>query len=301
MNQTPASFSFFRQHRSISVCRPGFMKYFLLFFFLPIVSTAQKIKRSEYDAAKKVWRIESFPVNLKTGAGIRMDAALRSAGAAFSLWLAGTGLGANTVIAGDEVILLLDNDSTVTLKSPSVQNFEHNANGNSYNQEYVLTAGDLEELSAHNLHALRKYSAEGYDDVYLSKENGAAVKELCAAFLAELKKAAVIPQKLSAVPGFPGGKQVLLRFLNRNLKPLPLLANGERKFAVVQFFVSADGSLGDLQIKHSAGTALDNELLRIFGRMSKWKPALQNGKQVDAVVTQPLTFIRTEGRLQIQF
>ena len=274
-----------------------FANCFLFSFFLPLFSEAQKLKRSEYDAAKKIWRIETQPVNLKSATGSKTDAALSAAGTVYSLWLSGSGTGANTVIAGDALILLLDDDSTVTVKSPAVQNVERSSN--SYNHEYRVSQEDLEVLSRHDLRALRKYSAEGYSDVYLEKEATGRLKELSTAFLSELKKANLLSAKRP--PGFPGGKTVWLGFLNHNVKASLPLTGAERKYAVVQFVVNADGQVDDLQIKHSAGNVFDNELLRILKRMPRWKPATTNGKQVEATVTQPLTFLRNGNAVAIRF
>jgi TonB family protein len=297
MNRAQTKFIFPQRKRRIRVSPFFVATCFLVPFLLPLFSSAQKIKRNEYDAAKKYWRVETVPVNVKSAPGIKMNVALSAAGTAYSLWLSGSGTGANTVIAGDALIFLLDDDSTVTVKSPSVQNFERGSNA--YNHEYQITQDDLEILSRHDVRALRKYSTEGYNDVYVEKENATQLKEVSTAFLNELKKANVFLSKHP--PGFPGGKSVLLGFLNRNVKPsLPLTGN-ERKYAVVQFTVAADGHVDDLQIKHSAGSAFDEELLRILKRMPKWKPATVNNKPVNATVTQPLTFLRTNNVVNIRF
>lgn len=275
------------------------MKIFLpLLFFFSLVAGAQKIKVNQYDANKKQWRVESFPVNLKSAAAGKMDVLLRSVGDSFSLVLSGSGIGVNTVIAGDALIFLLDDDSTVVLKSPAVQLAERTA----YRHEYIVTANDLEILSRHNLQALRKYSTEGYDDVYPEKQAASKLKELSALFLSELKKADILKAKSAAgTPGFPGGKEVLLRFFNRNVKPLAGLQAGERKFVMAEFQVAADGSVNGLTIRYPAGEPFDKEALRLLARMPKWKPATENGRQIDATVMQPLTFVQEEKSIAIRF
>ena len=276
--------------------RTQFLLVLLTFFSFSV--NAQKIKSSGYDAAKKHWVIESFPVPLKSSPQGRMDVLLRSYGDSISLQLTGSGIGANTVIAGDALIFLLDNDSTITVQSPSVQRSDRN----NYKHEYDMPADALESLSRHNLQALRKYSTEGYDDVYLDKQNTAKLKELSNTFLEEMNKAALFKTKpSSAQPGFPGGKDVMLRFLNRNLKPLPPLQAGERKFILAEFMVAADGSINDLAIKYPAGDAFDKETLRILKRMPKWKPAVHGSNQVDAIVRQPLTLVQTSEGMKIFF
>ena len=93
----------------------------------------------------------------------------------------------------------------------------------------------------------------------------------------------------------------MLRFLNRNLKPITGLEAGERRFVMAAFQVAADGSVSDLAIRHPAGDPFDKEALRILKRMPKWKPAVKDGKQVEATVMQPLTFVREETGIRIQF
>jgi protein TonB len=127
------------------------------------------------------------------------------------------------------------------------------------------------------------------------------LRSQAALLLTELKKANALNVKPGIQqPAFPGGKQVMLTFLNRNMKPVAELNNGERKTAIVQFQVREDGSLADFLISQSAGVSFDNELLRILQRMPKWKPALQNGKQVPVVVTQPVTIYKAEGTLKVE-
>lgn len=269
--------------------------------FFSLAAKGQKLKQSDYDAAKKQWRIESFPVALKTAPGIKMDASLISTETApLVLRLEGSGPGANTVIAGDNLIFLLDDDSTVTAKSPTVQDVARGSN--TYNHSYVLTAADVAVLSRHNLQAVRKYSTEGYDDFIVESGNAGRLKELSALFLDELqRKTVIVPTPPVVQPGFPGGNGVLLGFLNRNLKTIPAFEAGERRYSQVQFNVRPDGTVSDVSIAHSAGEAFDKELLRIWRRMPKWKPAQQAGEKVEATVTQPLTFVQTGNAVQIRF
>lgn len=279
------------------------MKQFLLIGLLfPLVAGAQLIRRSGLDQAKKEWVVESAPVVLKSAAETKMEASLRSADTAITLQLSGSGAGASTVLAGDEVIFLFDDDSTIAVASPSLQPFDRGRDANTYRHDYPLSVPVLEMLGRHNLQGLRKYSTAGYDDVYPDKATDGRLKELSRAFLAELKKGSVLAKTRPTAPaGFPGGKDVLLRFLNRNLKLPQALQTGERRFALVRFRVSADGSVEDLAIAQSAGAGFDDELLRILRRMPKWKPARENGKQVAATLSHPFTFVQTESETKILF
>lgn len=268
---------------------------------MSLAGGAQSLKQSDYDGVKKQWHIETFPVNLASASGVKMDATLVSTEAApLLLRLTGSGTGGGTVIAGDKAIFLLDDDSTVTVKSPTVQDAPRGSTA--YRFDYVLQPADLEILSRHNLQAVRKYSSEGYDDVYVEAENTSKLKEAGAAFLAELQKKTVVAAKPSVrQAGFPGGEAVLLKFLNRNLKAPSLLTANERRYSRVQFTVKPDGSLADVTVLYSAGNDFDKELVRIWRRMPKWKPAMQGRQTVEATVTQPMTFVQTGTVTQIKF
>ncbi|MEO6071047.1 MAG: energy transducer TonB [Chitinophagaceae bacterium] len=271
------------------------MKRILIILLLfPLFLPAQKIKVNEYDKFIKMRRVESFPIILKTAPDIKLAISLRSIGTSVFLQLSGSGIGTTVVGTEDPVIFLLDNDSTVVVKSPRLQTFDYSKAVHTYQHEYVLTFSDLMKLSQHNVQGLRKYYTEKYDDIYLPKENVDKVKELTAMFIEELKKENVLQAMVPAkAPAFPGGYEVLLRFLNKNLKPPPELKEGEKRTVVAQFLVAADGKVDEYQITQSGGLYFDNELLRVLKRMPYWKPAIENGQPVSAIVTQEVTFIGT--------
>ncbi len=273
----------------------------VLLLLVPLNALSQKLNINEYDKNTKKWRIETLPVNLKSTPNITMDLSFTSADTSFFLQLKGSGIGTNTIDVNSQVIFFLDNESTVTAKSPSVQSLDYGNASPTYRHEYVLSFEDLEKLSRHNLKALRKYSLGGFDDINIDKDKSGKVRELSNLFIAELRKN-VIPAKPTFLPpGFPGGNYVFLNFLNRNLKPITELLIGEQKTVVVQFLVTTDGSINNLLVKQSGGLSFDNELLRILKRMPKWKPALKNEKQIDSMVTKSITFNRTDALLEIQF
>jgi protein TonB len=278
------------------------MKRFLFFLFvLPLVCGAQKLKFNGFDNFLKKWRAESFPVHLKATPEIKMAMSLRSIDTTFFLWLTGSGVGTNTVDIGTEVIFFLENDSTVTARSNSIQPIDYGSLAPVYRHEYVISLEDLETLSRNNVKSVRKYSVGGFDEVLITKNNSGLARQLSALFLSELKKAnAQLLKPVLRQPGFPGGVEVMTRFLNRNLKPVAKLNSGEKKLAVVQFQVTADGTINDMQIKQSAGDPFDTELLRILQRMPKWKPAVSNGKPVEAIITQRITFYKNNDSLQVQ-
>ncbi|HEX8315120.1 MAG TPA: energy transducer TonB [Flavisolibacter sp.] len=273
----------------------------LCLLFAPLRLFGQKLKTESFDQSAKKWRIETFPANLKSDPEAKTNVSLLAADTAFVLQLAGSGIGTSTVDIGSELVFLLDNDSTVIARSPAIQGIDFQNLVSTYQHRYLISFLDIQALSRHNVKGLRKFSAGGVDDIPIEKKNAGKVKELSSFFIAKVKEKKLYPDKpLILSPGFPGGKEVMLSFLNRNVKPLPGIQNGEKKTAIVQFVVAADGSTKDIQVKTSVAAAVDDELIRILKRMPRWKPALQNGKAVDFVVTQPVTFMRMNDSLKIQ-
>jgi TonB family protein len=318
--------------------------------FLPLLTIAQKIKVNEYDKFIKQQRVVSDPIDICSTPKMKLSVCLSAIGSNMYIQLIGAGAGAYRIEPEDQVIFLMDNDSTITVKSKGYQGYELGTTTSStYKHQYILTYADLQKLSQNNLAALRKYHADEYDDVNVPKESSQKFKLLCALFIVELlnsnmlhlvesnvneratnnevsavmanvqmadttttlnrdsfskvKKdtlAAMKPDTLAKVktaekqnsaPAFPGGIEAWSTFLRNDLYPHTPLQEGEVKEALVQFQVAADGSVSDLKILESAGLEFDKELLRVLKRTPKWKPAIENGKAVNAMVTQRIVFV----------
>lgn len=59
----------------------------------------------------------------------------------------------------------------------------------------------------------------------------------------------------------------------------------------VSFVINTDGKINNIQIVKSSGhSALDNEAIKLFIKMPKWKPALINGEKVRSRKTLPILF-----------
>ena len=95
---------------------------------------------------------------------------------------------------------------------------------------------------------------------------------------------------VSVQPEFPGGTEAWMKYLQRMLRVPDDLEAGERKTVRVRFVVNADGDITDIIVLQSAGIGLDKEVLRVIGKMPKWKPGKQHGKAVAVYFTQPVTF-----------
>ena len=256
------------------------------------------------------------PLNLVSTAKTKTNFSLGAVGPSVFIRLAGTGAGTNIVNVGDKLIFYLDNDSTVTVQSSKLQTYDVEEITSSYNHFYNLATNDLVRLSNHNLKKLRKYHADGYDDINITNQNGRKVKSYSAFFVGELKKnnlfqtekeniagkqqqdsmdATTAPQVVqNRAAAFPGGEEVWINFLNKNLNPPPDLKTNEKKIVAVQFLVKENGSINELEIVKSGGPAFDKEVLRVMKRMPYWKPAVENGLPVSSMVLKSITISRED-------
>lgn len=103
-----------------------------------------------------------------------------------------------------------------------------------------------------------------------------------------------ILERSEIAPEFPGGMEAWVRYLQRMLQVPEDLDAGARKTVRVRFVVNANGEVTDAVIVASGGQQFDREVLRVIGRMPKWKPGKQNGKAVAVYFTQPVTFTAPE-------
>ncbi|HZH38344.1 MAG TPA: TonB family protein [Flavisolibacter sp.] len=273
-----------------------------ILLLLPWVLKGQEVKQSDMEMQRSKKQLETEPVTVKASADTNMAVSLRAAGSSFFLQLQGKGIGAHTINTDDPVIFLLQNDSTVLVNPVAIQGYDDIDLVRTYKHEYIISQDGLESLSRHPVQAVRKHSVIGFEDIFLGEKETEKLKALCASFWQTLdRERLLLPKPKPTSPAFPGGREVWLSFLNKNLQALPPLQPGEQKKAMIQFQVSEDGSISDLQLKQSAGTPYDNELLRILKRMPQWKPSLFQGKEVSSLVTQPVNFYLEEGKVAVRF
>ena len=92
-------------------------------------------------------------------------------------------------------------------------------------------------------------------------------------------------------PSFPGGQVVLMSWLTENIKyPVDAAKAGIQGCAIVQFVVTATGSIADVKVTRGIEPSLDKEAIRVISSMPKWTPGRQNGTVVNVRYTLPVTF-----------
>ncbi len=96
---------------------------------------------------------------------------------------------------------------------------------------------------------------------------------------------------------FPGGQGAWRRYLENNLNANAPIDGGAAPgtyTVIVKFVVSKDGTLSDITAETNNGSGMEKEAIRAIQRGPKWKPALQNGRNVNAYRRQPITFVVQE-------
>jgi protein TonB len=95
---------------------------------------------------------------------------------------------------------------------------------------------------------------------------------------------------------FPGGQGAWANYLRKNLNANAPVDNGAPEgtyTVIIRFIVSKDGSISDVTPETKFGYGMEDEAAKIIKKGPRWKPALQNGRNVNAYRRQPITFVVT--------
>lgn len=101
----------------------------------------------------------------------------------------------------------------------------------------------------------------------------------------------VVYDVTETMPYFPGGQELLLKYLAANIKyPASAVKAKKQGRVIVTFIVQKDGSITHAKIARSIDPELDAEALRVVKGMPKWTPGTQLGKPVSVKYTLPVKF-----------
>ncbi|HNU88485.1 MAG TPA: energy transducer TonB [Ferruginibacter sp.] len=109
-------------------------------------------------------------------------------------------------------------------------------------------------------------------------------------------------EKVESEASFPGGLHGWRAYLITKLNPNIPVDNGApsgKYTVIVQFVVSKDGAVSNIKALTDLGYGMEEEVVRIIERSGNWKPALQNGRPVNAYRKQPVTFVVEDDGFQI--
>lgn len=99
------------------------------------------------------------------------------------------------------------------------------------------------------------------------------------------------PSVLDEAPEFPGGMEALYKYISENIQypEQAKEANIEGR-VVMQFTVTEDGNIVNVEVARGIGGGCDEEALRVVKAMPKWKPAIKDGKPVAGQYALPILF-----------
>lgn len=164
----------------------------LLLWLVPNLAAAQKVKVNEYDKFIKQRHIEFEPLTVYNANKAKVSLSLKCLGSTYFLTISGFGWGVSTISYENQAILLLDNDSTIVVKSTGTQMYDVNSVGSTYKHQYTISLNDIEALTRHALVGIRKYNIQDFSDLDVPATLGANVKKLGAMFINELYKGKVL-------------------------------------------------------------------------------------------------------------
>jgi protein TonB len=96
---------------------------------------------------------------------------------------------------------------------------------------------------------------------------------------------------------YPGGLPAWTKYLERNLNRDVPNDNGAppgKYTVIVSFIVAKDGSISDVTSENDPGYGTKAEAIKVIQKGPKWKPAVQNGRNVIYRHKQSITFVVSE-------
>lgn len=92
-------------------------------------------------------------------------------------------------------------------------------------------------------------------------------------------------------PEFPGGMKALIKYIQRTISyPKAARQAGVTGRVFVSFIVELDGSLTGIQVLRGLGYGCDEEAVRVFKAMPRWKPGRQSGLPIRVRYNLPVLF-----------
>ena len=97
---------------------------------------------------------------------------------------------------------------------------------------------------------------------------------------------------VDSIPMYPyGGIRGFMRWLHGEMVyPPDCIRRRVQGTVEVAFIVDVDGTASDIRVLKGVDPGLNHEVLRVLGRMSRWRPAHRNGKAIRSQVTLPVVF-----------
>lgn len=96
---------------------------------------------------------------------------------------------------------------------------------------------------------------------------------------------------VDVMPEYPGGMDAMIAYLGENIKyPKDSHDAGVEGKVLVNFIITKDGEVTDVEVMKGVATDLDNEAVRVVKGMPDWTPGSQDGKNVNVQMTLPVMY-----------
>ena len=98
-------------------------------------------------------------------------------------------------------------------------------------------------------------------------------------------------QVVEKMPEFPGGIQMLMKYLSQNIKyPEEAQKSGIEGKVICQFVITKEGMVDNVNVIRSVHPSLDAEAIRVLKAMPIWIPGEQKGTKVNVQYVLPINF-----------
>lgn len=167
------------------------MKYItiLALAVMSIGTYAQKIKVSEYDKFIKAYRIEAERVVFKMNLGGFFIVKIRSVDSTIFIGVDEANYITDGVGEGQDLIFLLDNDSTINVHAKQSQIGRKLESGYRIaNLEYYTSIADLNQIRRSTIKSIRIYGLSGYKDIDIKEGDAKDMSHMCEIFIEEFTK-----------------------------------------------------------------------------------------------------------------
>jgi protein TonB len=102
----------------------------------------------------------------------------------------------------------------------------------------------------------------------------------------------------TSLPIYPGGIKALKDFIAKNLHyPEEAKKAGISGIVQVIYLINKEGSVENIKVMKGISPECDNEAIRVTHLITGWKPAMQQGKPVNIMVSMPVEF-QSDKKLQ---
>lgn len=93
------------------------------------------------------------------------------------------------------------------------------------------------------------------------------------------------------IPLFPGGEELLMKYISMNTSyPESAKGKGIQGKVIVKFRITSRGNVNGYEITKSVSPELDAEAMRVVKTITRFEPAIIDGKPVSAWYYLPITF-----------